>query len=767
MSGKMFARFALACAFLCCFFYAAPILQSCSEGPDPFSDYSTHPDVPLAKFAAGRLGIIQPTFARSYLVIAYRYASGVPLTQDEQLAVSAVWNDRIGRYSSYGDAPPNGDAPSKAGRNPYISDALPDAPLKAWYDARAQVVSTTTPQIDQYRSLDNYSGYLNCANDAFANAARVLDERVQTFGKDHPGVREWVAAQDSVFAYCGGNPDKPTFPQQAESSLPEILRFDREYQIASAYMYGAHFDEADHAFQHIAAEAKSPWHELASYLVARDMVRRGFLDVPKPNGPANGYVPHPAFDPDKMEKAATYIRAALSDTHNTKYSVQLQNLLDRVEFHLHPDQQRLFLSRLLAKPAAPGRFYQWLVDYTWLLDQRPDTRHEYGDNGDPKFSKEATAERQQDDLTDWITSFQMQDAATDHALQMWRAHRDSLPWLLAVLSKTYANSPFAAEVLTAADRVPASSPAYLSAFYHSVRLRNATHNYKEVRQAIDALLASPGELPSTAKEDILDLRLDAAGDLDDAIHFLARDSCDVTHEDSGCVPVLAPHGAIYLDKFPLDVLVSVVQNPKLSNEVRNQIARNIWVRAVLLGRHDVAQSIDSLVLDLSVFPGNPGKEAVTQWIKQYESAQTPEEKQFAAVFLLQHQIAAGFNMGSKDAWCASPYAFDDDTASHRPAPKVFPDSPFLTEAQRKRAASERASLDNLDSQANYYAKTAIDFALKRPDDPRVPESLSRAVKNTRMNCNNTRTSALSKQAFDLLHQHYSATSWAKNTKYWY
>jgi len=123
-------------------------------------------------------------------------------------------------------------------------------------------------------------------------------------------------------------------------------------------------------------------------------------------------------------------------------------------------------------------------------------------------------------------------------------------------------------------------------------------------------------------------------------------------------------------------------------------------------------------------------------------------------------------MGATDAWCASPYAFDDGTGSKRPALAV-PDSPFLTEAQRKQAAAERTALDNLDSQANYYTKTVIDFAVKHPDDPRVPEALSRAVKNTRMNCNNARTGTLSKKAYDLLHQRYASTSWAKNTKYWY
>ena len=774
MSKGIFVRCSLATSLFVVFFYAAPVLQSCSDGPEPFSDYSSHPDVPLEKFAAGRLGIVQPTFARSYLVVAYRYASGVPLSKDEQFGVFAVWNNRIGEYPIYSTPGEQTSGPP----NPYLESISTEAATKIWSDARATVVSTPAPQINPFQGLNDYSGYLNCATDAFTNAADVLGERVKTFGKDQVGVKAWVGAQDLVFANCGGIPDKPAIPPPPESGLPEILLFDREYQIAAAYMYSVHFDEADQAFRHIATEKKSPWHEIAPYLVARNLVRRATLDILNPPASPNRFTPPPVFDPEKMQQAVTYIRTTLSERQHAPYSEQLQALLNRAEFHLHPQQQARYLSEVLNKPAPQGRFFQSLWDYTTLLDLRPDTSHHtYYQPGssDPEQFAKLTTERQSDDLTDWIVTFQMAEGGTDHALQMWRDHRDSLPWLLAILSKTESNSLFAPEVLSAADRVPPSSPAYTTAFYHRMRLRNATHNYKEVRLSIDALLASTADLPSTAREDLLDLRLDAASDLKDAIPLLARDVGAVRHdrsgisitEDSARLHVLAPHGGVFLETLPINLELAAVQNPKLAKEVQMQIVRNIWVRAILLGRHDVAQSLDPLVQDISSFPGNPPKETIAEWIRQYESPKAPDEKQFAAIFLLQHQRAAGFTMGSEDPWCASPYAFDDDTASHRPPPTVFPESSFLTEAQRKQAAVERASLDNLDSQANYYTKIAIDFALGHPDDPRVPESLSRAVKNTRMNCNNPRTSSLSKKAFDLLHERYATTPWAKNTKYWY
>jgi len=70
------------------------LAQSCAEPDIPFNDFSKHPDVPIDAFVRGSLGIVQPTFARSYLVVAYRYISGAPLTKDEQEAAQAVWVNR-------------------------------------------------------------------------------------------------------------------------------------------------------------------------------------------------------------------------------------------------------------------------------------------------------------------------------------------------------------------------------------------------------------------------------------------------------------------------------------------------------------------------------------------------------------------------------------------------------------------------------------------------------------------------------------------------
>lgn len=736
------------CALLAAGFGLVRWAESCADPGDPFQDYSQHPDVPFDKYARGQLGIVQPTFAKSYLVVAYRYFSGVPLTKDEQDAALALW---INRYIEPSNVYDSADAEAQK-QNAYLQQKQDDSEgPQDWTAARSEVVSSDTPQINQMQGGQHYNEYVNCSNDAFATAAATLKQLVAKFGKNNPGVQEWISAQDAVFSNCGGDPDKPALPAPADSSLPAIFRFDREYQTAAAYMYSDHYDQAITGFQQIANEKDSPWHDIAAYLVARSMLRQATNTDLQSNAP-NGQLP---FNPEQMRGMVDYTRGLLAESPNRPFAVPLQNLLDRAEFRLHPDEQRIRMAERLRTPAPPRRFYNWLWDYTWLFDRVG-----------------APSTMQKDPLSDWIFNFQMRDAANNHVLQAWRAHPESVPWLVALLAQTRANSPNVSEIVSAAGRLPSNSPAYLTVFYHRMRLKNDLHGYKDVRQSIDTLLASPTELPSVTRDALLDLRLDAAADLNDAVRFLPRENCSVNlrQPPPNCPGTIADHPARYLDSLPLDPLLEVLHHKDLPDSDKSQFAPNVWMRAVILGRYDVAQSLDAQVFRPGGRPWPVAPEAVAKLVAEFESAATPAAKQFAAIFLLQHQYAFGYQMGTDYPWCASPTAFLGDPAQWQNAPPVgghLPAPPYLSEAQRKQVATEQAQLDAMDSQANYYTKVVLEYAERNRDDPRVPEALSRAVKNTRMNCNNPRTGALSEAAFDLLHKRYAETSWAKNTKYWY
>src|SRR5882724_11347155 len=63
----------------------APPATAC--GPfsiDPIFVFHESPDLPFQEFTKGKIGIVQPTFGRKTLVIAYRYLNGGSFNEEEQ-----------------------------------------------------------------------------------------------------------------------------------------------------------------------------------------------------------------------------------------------------------------------------------------------------------------------------------------------------------------------------------------------------------------------------------------------------------------------------------------------------------------------------------------------------------------------------------------------------------------------------------------------------------------------------------------------------------
>jgi len=76
------------------------LLPQSSQACGPFfSDtifvYTKHPDFPLERFAKGQLGVLRPSYARSYLFAAYRNLTNAAFSDAEQAALKSLWEDRL------------------------------------------------------------------------------------------------------------------------------------------------------------------------------------------------------------------------------------------------------------------------------------------------------------------------------------------------------------------------------------------------------------------------------------------------------------------------------------------------------------------------------------------------------------------------------------------------------------------------------------------------------------------------------------------------
>lgn len=697
--------------------FAAPVnLDACGPFfPVAIFAYSMHPDFPLASFAAGNLGILQPTYARSYLYVAYRHMAGTGFDEVEQSDLTRLWEERLN-----------------------LMPVDSTEPVQEWLDARSAVPGIPEPEsIDSYKLMD-YVSFPNCTIDAFASAAATLKDRIQKFGAANPDVREWILAQDQVFANCAG--EEPSIPEAAAATVPAVLRADRQYQIAAAYFYSGNYPEARKRFQEISADAASPWKGIAPYLAVRTLVREGTVGAGIEEPP----------NTEVLRQAEQLLQKMPDDP-------AAQRLLAYVRVRIDPAARAHELVPALLKSESET-LYQDLWDYTVSLD---------------KLSANAP---QPDELTEWLFTFQSDSPESfDASLSKWKKGA-ALPWLVSAISKAPASSPAAADLIAAAEKIPGESPAYFTLAYHTVRLFMGSGNNDAARRKLDALLShSKADLPATARNRFLAQRMALALNLDELLQYAQRTPATVgidwgleMTEEAQNYPV--PPAAILVDNdgaavlntlLPLDILEKAARSNVLDAALRKRLMKAVWVRAVMLNRMDVAVR---MVADMQ--PLLP--DAAPLW-KAVLSESDPQAARFAAVFLmlnnpglepimrsgLERETPAGeMDIYRDNWWCAIEWTPDVQ-------------APFLDAAARDTATAESASIKDAGPGPNFLAAQVIQWAGAHLDDPRVPEALHLSVRATRYGCTDNATTRYSKEAFQLLHKNFPRSEWAKKTPYYY
>ena len=82
----------------CIALFCAAIATPCSFDMTPALALNIRPDFPIEDYVDGRLGVIQPTYARSHLTIAWRYMSGKPPSAAERAGFRNLLWDRLREY---------------------------------------------------------------------------------------------------------------------------------------------------------------------------------------------------------------------------------------------------------------------------------------------------------------------------------------------------------------------------------------------------------------------------------------------------------------------------------------------------------------------------------------------------------------------------------------------------------------------------------------------------------------------------------------------
>jgi hypothetical protein len=728
--------------------------------PAPVFVFDAHPDRPFDPFAAGRLGILRPGYARSYLVVAFRHLGGRPLSAAEQKAAAALWEKRL--TASF-------DEPGQAW-------------IEAWLKARSVVAGAgEPPKISVQRNFNGptyYFDILNCPEDAFRTAAATLQARVQKLGASSPAVLDWVQAQDRVFAACSGQAEPP---QAAPAGADPGLAADRVYQTAAYHFYAGELETAAQGFDAIAKDASSPWHGVAPYLAARALIRSASVDPRILDGN------DPAAAAQLLQRAAERLQAVAADPSAAALQQDARRMLNLVELRLHTTDRLGVLARALAGPQPDPDFYQDLWDYTTALDRLAPAPM-YGE--EPTAPAASTAVPKDQEMTDWVLSFQASDdAAAGHALDRWRSTRSDA-WLVAALVKADARSDSLADLLDGAAKLQPGSPAFWTAAYHAVRLLIDAGRGEEARTRLDALLGT-AELPDSARNLFLAQRMRLARSLDELLRDAQRrplvvslgidakqepvdaDSLKYLEQEGAStskaaldrirdrLPALDEDGVRSLDALPVALLAQAAANPALPEHLQRDLALVAWTRALLLDDEATALSVlpqlqtlvPELKSDLDAYRGSPDTAS----------------RRFAGILLLlrfpgaQPSLHSGVGRLTRvdriddyrdNWWCAS-----KADAGGLPA--------FLDAARQQTGREEKARLAALGTGPNWLSAQALEWAKAHPEDPSVPEALHLAVRTTRYGCTDEGTAKLSKAAFQLLHKNHPKSDWTKKTPHWF
>lgn len=686
--------------------------------PVSFFDYEKHPDLPFTDYGAGNLGVIAPSYARSYLYVAYRYLEGTPFTEEEQARMADVWDFRL--HGDYG---------------------TPRRALEAWIDLRR---SYSVPIPDSlvrlpkkpWRWRDFETGrhvhMRTCTADSFAQATARLSELAKRFGRESGALKSWIVAQDLVFHQCL----EPKHLPALEDGLPAAVRFDREYQRAAALFHGGTFEGAEKAFRAIRRHQESPWTEWAPYMVGRSLLWQARM---LPDGDPE-YLPLLRRTQRQFERVLLDEEAAV--THDAA-----RHLLFRVLTVTDPEAAARMLGlRLMSELRAGTRFHD--VDrYLTVLDNA-NPRRWWSDPAPPFADRIALGRR--DRLTAWIMAFQATEPeAVAYTVERWRENR-STAWLIAALSKVDPEHEAVPELLDAA-RADDSRYGAASVAYYAARLLARSGKHADARELLDAQLPSLAQLPSSRNR-MLAVRAEASQDYGEMLHYGVRLPVAIglrhhreparhawrTWDDgsrdyyvryeAGLMPQVAD---ALNSSVPLGKLVELSREATDGAEsVRRDIAIALWVRAVLLKRWDVARDLtrDVAVLapqtqsSMEEFQAASDQDApfLSKLILLRFPGMSPKvEAGIGRVIELEENHCDGYNWwwwtrhGGKEAVRPKPVALE-----------------WVTESERRRAQEEWDEIVGLALTGAGWLYESTYAACDGADAPALcPEALYRAAEN--------------------------------------
>jgi len=743
---------------------------------------------PISDLATGSLGVVESSWWRKPLLLAWYRFNGQPLPAK---ALDAF---------EYGAQ----------------SDIVNDGHMLLWLtEAKAvgsvplpENVAADTPSV----TGNHWDSFENCPNAAWEQARRTLADRLKAWGADSPALHDWLKVQHRVFARCPLGPtyfrkdlaerervnllyakkfvlQDMTLPDPP-ADAPALLIKDRAYQRAAALMYEGNYQAAEDAFKMIAQDGKSPWQEWGMYLAFRARLRSIQMTAPS----ANFYDPCQAPECIQRRADARTLKAtesrrlrddvarAISAVQSAKKLAEAGRLADLdalIGARLDPAKRFAELAAVLASPGADtAETRRAATDYLLLHRQFPPSEP-MGEwlagliNGyDPTSTPCRTGAGAPMPLSPSPDSDESECRRlqwSQESLRRFELGPTQYAWLFSAAALAHRNDPHVGKLLAAMGKTPEDHPGATTFMLQRLRLGG-----REDGLGLAAALMERPDITSdySARNRVREYRFWHAASLTDLCrdaqreHGIAFDR-DTLMRSEAPDPKAEPIWGRDYDAYwvlnyelPHPALIEFAQQAECPSSLCASAASIAWSRAIL--RRDVAGARQAAGVWSKV------KDAeIPRWIVPILAI--TDDK----AFLLEGGLAiAGARIGGT-CRIAAPRA-GEYTPDYEEVVGGLPSSlghfakNVLTSEHYVQWQRERQVLDALPDLDSVWMQNVLAFAEAFPADARVPGLLRDAVYRTRMNwCAESAAGQLSHDAFDLLKSKYPKSKEARTTKYWF
>lgn len=677
---------------------------SCSDGGQAAFGATNYPDIPFNSFAAGKLGVLTPKLASSYLIVAYRYLNKRPLSSTEQRDVLTVWSDYFSTYSAYPQPvypltnKMDGFCTSYSAAEVEIIHSADLAQFIAkmvsenqeyfkWRESRLSALGLPIElpmpkpkESGEYEAYEINSFYSNLAlkEDHIDNIDAgpgfnyliLASERLNAIKEalnasptstkrpNDPEPKEllslWINAQQHIFARTmdSGKTARAllaSFPEH----IPQVLKDDIQYSIAASYLYDGSFDSAKSAadlFENLSKNKNYRWHDWAKYLQYRalniaisDLLQSSDVDTSCAENTECRRMSDKSYEGmlDLSKNAsAPKIREAAADYANL--------ISIRTKWRAQKSYEALLKNSL--SNITEHSFNDLIAISTHTTSGNNDEVNKWFT--DVMSVRTSEEEENRADLAQ--TSF-------NHAYTHWNNAPQNLAWLwLAVYTIKYAEVEQQNALTKAVLSVPKDDSAFVplrvALVAHFDDIKNNALDEKQKRQIIDdtlSVLEVGADFNATIL--LLNARASLATSLTDFIdHAFFYPKSNLL----ACVPQRmydkknAQYNANYLvanaekiiNALPPSVLIQIASMHNLPDNYRPMLYADLWARSILLDDAKLEHTVIEKVLKY-----NP---ILTKTIRSMAKTKNPDERKtlFLSALLQYPDLSPLISLKGYQTW---------------------------------------------------------------------------------------------------------------------